>query len=60
MLADQPLARVHRVAAAAEPVAVLSPSNTNTVWLAPDAVSACASVSNGALDVPALPAALLL
>ena len=39
---------------------MLSPSKTNTVWLLPDAVSAWASVSNGALAVPALPAALLL
>ena len=38
---------------------MLSPSKTKTVWLLPDAVSAWASVSNGAADVPLLPDALL-
>ena len=36
------------------------PSNTNTVWLAADAVSAWVSVSNGAREVPLLPAGSLL
>jgi hypothetical protein len=39
---------------------VLSPSKTKAVWFAPEALSAWASVSNGAFEVPLLPAALLL
>ncbi len=38
---------------------VLSPSKTKIMCPAADAVSAWASVSNGAVEVPALPAALL-
>ena len=39
---------------------MLSPSNTNTVWLASETFSAWVSVSNGALEVPLLPAGSLL
>ena len=39
---------------------VLLPSKTKIVWLASEAVSAWARVSNGAIEVPALPAASLL
>ena len=38
---------------------VPSPSKTKIVWPAAEADSACASVSNGAVDVPALPGSLL-